>query len=497
MSSIKLRAPSRLLLTALCLTALLPLSRASAEPGIRILNSLSTADLAFNALTTNARSLEALTSQPLTTYTFEADARLRHQLEDPAARNVMHYLVECALPATATVEWMDRKKEVHSFSGGVGLCPEWGVRAPSAQCLGYVSACLLSRNNAYGHTVEISMRGEHPRDDRRFNPTGVTQQWHPMFLPCAHGGRGAWEECGWVGEGVGSCTPGEQVTIAAGAPRLDTSCTTTLGSGDGDRVLRVCAQPRGCEAASALALGEGNECGGAQPSATFTCPRGGRYSVMSAPYDRSSPPGSWVRPAVTHGRYPTESFGAFTFREGAFFGNILDPKGLNVEVHINMDTYAPFLSKPDFDGYPYQNAHACYSRDWVAGDVHLASRVCANTVVGGRNAYGCLARTVGPCEPDAFTSKAACDVNDGPVVTADGDFEVCADTEGTYHFESITTVLNSPCDALPPSDRVTCDPAMCDFSYAPPRCKKGCEQRSASQCLAVACVKNPKLCGKK
>lgn len=493
-----LRAPFRPVLAALVgLAALLPVSRADAEPGIRILNSLSTADLAFNALTTNARSIEALTSEPLTTRTFDVDARLRYQLEDPAARNVMHYLVECALPPTSTVEWKDRRGDMHTFKGGVGLCSEWEYQAPSKECLGYVSACLLSRNNAYGHTVEISLRGEDPRDDRTFNPTGDIKQWHPMFLPCDHGGSGLNDECGWVGEGVGACSVGTEVTVAAGAP-LPGTCTGVLGSSSGHRVLRVCKEPFGCEAGDALAAAEKNDCGGDAPSATFMCPRGGRYSVMSAAYNRMAAPGSWVRPAATKGRYPAASFGAFTFREGAFFGNIFNVKYLAVEVFINMDTFLPQLTKPNFSGYPYQDVHACFSKDWIAGDVHLASRICANASVSGVSAYGCLARTVGPCEFGSSSPLAPrCAVGDGAKVQGDGDFEVCTDEDGASHPEPITTYLNSPCDALTVAERNTCDDPFCDFSSPSPTCKKGCAQRSATQCLAVACVKNPSLCGKK
>ncbi|TQF17917.1 hypothetical protein FJV41_00805 [Myxococcus llanfairpwllgwyngyllgogerychwyrndrobwllllantysiliogogogochensis] len=499
MSSVILRlpAPLRSALAALvCVAALLPLSRAEAEPGIRILNSLSTADLAFNALTTNSGSIDALTSQALTSRAFAGDWRLKHQLEDPAARNVMHYLVECALAPTSKVEWKDRLGNVYIFAGGAALCPEWEFTAPSPQCLGYVSACLLSRNNAYGHTVEISLRGEDPRDDLRFNPTGDTKQWHPMFLPCDKGGSGLGDECGWVGEGVGACTPGLEVTVAAGAPRPDT-CTGLLGASSGHRVLRVCEKPWGCEAGDALAAAEKNDCGGDAPSATFKCPRGGRYSIMSAPFNRMEAPGSWVRPGTTHGRYPVASFGAFTFREGAFFGNIFDSKALSVEVSINMDTYLPQLSKPNFTGYPYQNVHACFAKDWIAGDVHLASRICANTTIGDHNAFGCLARTVGPCEFGSASPQAPrCAVGDGFKVQGDGDFEVCSDDDGVFHPEPITTYLNSPCDALPVTDRNTCGSTECDLSVSPPMCKKGCAPRSASECLAVACVKNPKLCAK-
>ncbi|MCE9671540.1 hypothetical protein LY474_27410 [Myxococcus stipitatus] len=493
MSSVVLRV-RRLLLV--CLAALVPLSTAHAEPGIRILNSLSTADLAFNALTTNRRSLEALNKYPLHSDVFARVPTLMHQLEDPAARNVMHYLVGCALGPGDVVEWKSRAGEVHVFTGEANLCPEWATGAPGKECLGYVSACLLSRNNAYGVTVEISLRAEDPRDPLRFNPTGDPRAWSPLFLPCDTSGVGLGPECGWVGEGVGACAPGAKVTVGAGGPFPDT-CTGTIGSSSGHRVLRVCERPEGCHASDALAESEKDGCGGTAPTATFTCPRGGRYSLMSAPYDRAAPPGSWVRPAATSGRYPFAPFGAFTFREGAFFGNLFNPGALDVEVLLNLDNYQTSLSIPGYSGTPYLDVHACYGKDWVQGDVHLRSRICANAEVGREAAYGCLARTVGPCEPDSRSPLApSCAVNDGAQVWGDGDFEACVDGEGLPQGEPITTFLNSACDALPEGDRTVCG-VKCDYSVNPPLCKKGCEQRSSSECLALACVETPSLCGKK
>ncbi|MCP3105178.1 hypothetical protein LZ198_40550 [Myxococcus sp. K15C18031901] len=493
MASILLRARRYLLVG---LAALGSVSTAHAEPGIRILNSLSTADLAFNALTTNSRALESLNRLPLTTDVFAREPTLKNQLEDPAARSVMHYLMGCALGPQDVIEWKSRAGELHVFTGEANLCPEWATGAPTSQCLGYVTACLLARNNAYGTVVEISMRGEDPNEPLRFNPSGDPKAWSPLFLPCDKGGTGVRPECGWVGEGVGACTPGLVVTVGTGGPFPDT-CTGTIGTSSGRRVLRVCEDPWGCTARTALAMSDQDRCGGTAPAATFKCPESGQYSLMSAAYDRAALPGTWMRPAVTSGRFPSAAFGAFTFREGAFFGNMFDPKGLNVEVTLNQDTFQPMLSKPGFSGFPYTDVHACFGKDWVAGDVHLEARICANAVVGRDEAHGCLARTVGPCESGSRSSLAPrCRVNDGPQVQGDGDFEGCTDGDGRSQPAPITTFLNSACDALPGGDRQSCG-VKCDYSVNPPICKKGCEPRSSSECVALLCQKMPSLCGKK
>lgn len=473
MSSPVLRAPSRAALACL-LALLLPASQALAEPGIRILNSLATQDLALNALTTNREALWALTTGPLSTEAFATDGRLKHQLLHPPARQVMKYLVECALPEDHAVRWGG-----YIYKGSAGLCPEWAYGAPSLECQGYVTACLLARNNAYGLAVELSLRGEDARAPLRFNPSGAAVEWSPMFLPCAAGGVGLGAECGWLGEGVGTCTPGATVTVAAGAP-LSGTCTGKVGDISGDRVLRVCKDPAGCTRAERLAEADRNPCGGIAPSATFTCPADGRYSVMSAPYSRAAAPGTWVRPQATSGTYPAGPFGAFTFREGAFFGNLFDPAALTVDVVLDpAKDYQPVLQRRNFQGYPYLNVHACHGRDWVSGDDHLASRICARATIAGERVPVCLARSVGPCEPGSTSSlPPKCGVNDGHAVLGDGDFESCRDTAGWPHPEPITVFLRSPCDVLSPQARQVCTTTCSALA-----CTAQCRPKTPGECL--------------
>lgn len=483
MSPSVLRAPSRpLRATLVCLLALLlPASRAAAEPGIRILNSLSTSDVALNALTTNRKSLEALKEGPLNSKAFETDERLKHQLEHPPALRVMKYLVECALAEGQVVKWTNRAGVTTGFEGSLGLCREWESDAPSPECLGYVTACLLARNNAYGLEVPLSVRGEDPRDEKRFNPSGASEEWSSIFLPCPFGGAGLGLECGWLGEGVGSCTPGTDVTVAAGAPSDTALCTGKLGAISGDRVLRVCKDPRGCTRAERVAEADRNPCNIA-PSATFKCPDSGQYSVMSAPYDRASTPGSWVWPQArssSPGAYPAEPFGAYTFREGAFYGNLFDPSAIAMDVSLDKDTFKPIVTRLEgFKGYPYRNVHACYSRDWVSGDSHLIARVCAN--VAGESTTLCVARTVGPCEPGSTSPRPPrCGVNDGPWVKGDGDFESCRDEVDLPHPNPITVYLSSPCDLVPASARQACSTTCNKFTG----CTTKCRPKSASECL--------------
>jgi hypothetical protein len=81
-------------------------------------------------------------------------------LSTTEGREYFSYIVGCAVPAGQVVEAV-AGGEALSFQGSVGLAPDWEYRAMSASEKRWVSACLLSRVNAYGISVAISMRGEH------------------------------------------------------------------------------------------------------------------------------------------------------------------------------------------------------------------------------------------------------------------------------------------------------------------------------------------------
>lgn len=76
-------------------------------------------------------------------------------------REYFAYIVSCAVPAGQFVDATVSGQPV-SFEGNLGLAPDWETRAMTDSEKRWVSACLLSRVNAYGISVQISMRGEHP-----------------------------------------------------------------------------------------------------------------------------------------------------------------------------------------------------------------------------------------------------------------------------------------------------------------------------------------------
>lgn len=81
-------------------------------------------------------------------------------LSTAEGREYFAYIVGCAMPTGKVVEAVSGGQTI-AFEGSIGLAPDWETRAMSGSEKRWVSACLLARVNAYGISVQISMRGEH------------------------------------------------------------------------------------------------------------------------------------------------------------------------------------------------------------------------------------------------------------------------------------------------------------------------------------------------
>lgn len=112
--------------------------------------------LSINGLTTNSVALNALSKNGLT----ENRIALNDLVVDAPGREVARYLVSCALRAdqemTVTVEGTE-----YTFPGQLGLAPRWIDRPLRKSEQGWVSACMLSRVNAYDVSVHVSLRAKH------------------------------------------------------------------------------------------------------------------------------------------------------------------------------------------------------------------------------------------------------------------------------------------------------------------------------------------------
>jgi hypothetical protein len=73
-------------------------------------------------------------------------------------REVFSYVVGCALPLGQSIVAKDAAGVSYTFAGAIGLAPGWATRAPTVAERRWVSACILSRTNLFGVSVQISLR---------------------------------------------------------------------------------------------------------------------------------------------------------------------------------------------------------------------------------------------------------------------------------------------------------------------------------------------------
>ena len=115
---------------------------------------------AWRHLATNGLP-QLLASLPLSDEALSADAIAEVARTSPGAREVLKYLVECALPEDAVVT-ADPSDPALVFHGRYGLASSWADGPCDVACQEWVSACLFARSNTYGVTVQIYMSADHP-----------------------------------------------------------------------------------------------------------------------------------------------------------------------------------------------------------------------------------------------------------------------------------------------------------------------------------------------
>jgi hypothetical protein len=124
------------------------------------MNGLTMNGLTMNGLTMNGLAMNGLTMNGLTmnglTLNEDATSTLG---TDPLSQLFFSYVVSCALPVGQSVIASGL-----TFNGAVGVAPQWGVDGGSCDttCQQWVSACVISRVNALGVHVPLSIRGDNP-----------------------------------------------------------------------------------------------------------------------------------------------------------------------------------------------------------------------------------------------------------------------------------------------------------------------------------------------
>jgi len=293
-------------------------------------NIIASNIIASNAITSNAIASNAIASNALAGAFLppDDDAEILGVvtqpdvvtgLQDPDAEMLMKYVVACALSPEQELQWTGRFSPFPSarWRGALGLCPQWLASGPSPECLQRVSGCLLARNNAFGISVPISLRGD--LDGTNAIPLAPTvdawtKKWRTATdvqsaLPCATTTLGLTRNCGWQSAGVGRCTPGQPVSVGAGG--------CGLGDSTGNTLLRVCTRMHFCDEGSPELIAENDgACGSSQPMVSALSPstlptmrsRARTSSKASPPWVTTRTPNR-VSPAASATRAVTPSPG--------------------------------------------------------------------------------------------------------------------------------------------------------------------------------------------
>jgi hypothetical protein len=124
--------------------------------GLSMTNGLSGNGLSGNGLSGNGLSGNGLLMNPLKTGILTTGS----MMNTTDGRNTMGYIVRCALASTKTITAKDSAGKSYSFTGSIGVAPEWETGTCDTTCQERMSACLLAHVNTSGVHIPIWLDGE-------------------------------------------------------------------------------------------------------------------------------------------------------------------------------------------------------------------------------------------------------------------------------------------------------------------------------------------------
>jgi hypothetical protein len=390
----------------------------------------------------NREVLSVLKASPLDEETITKEAPSL----DVDGRGLLEYVISCArdpnLPplgahlqiagtSTNGVDYLP------PWPGEMGLCGarspfHWGEHGPDLGCQEIVTACVLARINLNQKRVVISVRGEpsslFPLQDRVDVERSLREpRIHDVMSlrPCSLKGS---DDCGFVPKYVGRCESGKPVTLKSG------------GAG---AATRVCNGLYACTRETHTAYASFIQDGAPDADVTFDCPSAvtlgsekyGYYSVLVRPRVPND-----AAPDVMAPGYPAREEEVFTFREGAYYGNLFEE---------STRQRAPLGACPGtaLAG----DAFACYSDVWPDPDIYMTDRWCAKASCWENSPQPCL-RAFDPKAQTQLTSTwaSACQSQSSdsqPHYQMGRELPHVPPPNGPFYFRHVITVyLNQPCD---------------------------------------------------
>jgi hypothetical protein len=91
-------------------------------------------------------------------------------------RTTVSYLVRCALPPGRSITKTDQTGKAYTFTGQIGVAPEWETGTCGGSCERWVSACMLALVNTTGDHYPLWLVAQNPAIGWGLDPTFPFQE---------------------------------------------------------------------------------------------------------------------------------------------------------------------------------------------------------------------------------------------------------------------------------------------------------------------------------
>jgi len=121
------------------------------------MNGLSMNGLSMNGLSMNGLSMKGLSMNGLATV--DGLSNTAGLMTTAGGRDIVKYMVRCALPAGQSLTKQDQNGVSYTFDGAIGIAPEALNSACDMDCQERISACMLAHVNNSGTHISIWLDG--------------------------------------------------------------------------------------------------------------------------------------------------------------------------------------------------------------------------------------------------------------------------------------------------------------------------------------------------
>jgi hypothetical protein len=195
------------------------------------MNGLSMNGLSMNGLSMNGLSMNGLSMNGLATA--GGLASTSGLMTTAGGREIVKYMVRCALPAGQSLTKQDQNGVSYTFDGVIGVAPEAATGTCDLDCQERISACMLAHVNNSGAHISIWLNGPdaaigwgsspaYPYQEGAFFGNLISSPWQGYY--CLGKDMGSGEVPGRLGTSISSTVYTNPFGYQA---QCKYSCTTT------------------------------------------------------------------------------------------------------------------------------------------------------------------------------------------------------------------------------------------------------------------------------